>query len=101
RYTRLVSDWSSDVCSSDLRNVMAEAVPVVLIPGLNCSARLYAEQIHALWRLGPVQVADHPRDDRMDAIATRILAAAPPRFAPAEIGRASCRERVRRSRGGA
>jgi pimeloyl-ACP methyl ester carboxylesterase len=55
--------------------------PVVLVPGLNCSARLYADQIPVLWRFGPVQVADHTRDDSMDAIATRILAAAPPRFA--------------------
>src|SRR5215470_15455681 len=39
---------------------MAESLPVVLIPGLNCSARLYAEEIPALWRFGPVQVADHP-----------------------------------------
>src|SRR5262245_31652943 len=64
---------------------MAEAVPVVLIPGLNCSARLYAEQIPALWRFGPVQVADHTRDDSMDAIAARILADAPPRFALAGL----------------
>src|SRR5262245_2965535 len=64
---------------------MAEAGLVVLIPGLNCSARLYAEQIPALWRFGPVQVADHTRDDSMDAIATRILAAAPPRFALAGL----------------
>jgi pimeloyl-ACP methyl ester carboxylesterase len=60
---------------------MAKPLPVVLIPGLNCSARLYAEQIPALWRFGPVQVADHTRDDSMDAIAKHILAAAPPRFA--------------------
>lgn len=37
---------------------MATPLSVVLIPGLNCSARLYAEQIPALWRFGPVQVAD-------------------------------------------
>ena len=64
---------------------MAEPLPVVLIPGLNCSARLYAEQIPALWRFGPVQVADHTRDDSMDAIASRILADAPPRFALAGL----------------
>src|SRR5215467_3437897 len=64
---------------------MAEPLPVVLIPGLNCSARLYAEQIPALWRFGPVQVADHTRDDTMAAIAERILAAAPPRFALAGL----------------
>jgi pimeloyl-ACP methyl ester carboxylesterase len=60
---------------------MREAVPVVLVPGLNCSARLYADQVPALWRFGPVQIADHTRDERMDGIAARILAAAPPRFA--------------------
>ena len=61
------------------------ALPIVLVPGLNCSARLYAEQIPALWRFGPVTVADHTRDDSMAAIARRILAAAPPRFALAGL----------------
>ena len=60
---------------------MTDNLPIVLVPGLNCSARLYAEQIPALWRFGPVTVADHTRDDSMTAIAVRILAAAPPRFA--------------------
>jgi pimeloyl-ACP methyl ester carboxylesterase len=56
-------------------------LPIVLIPGLNCSARLYAGQIPALWRFGPVTVADHTRDASIPAIASRILAAAPPFFA--------------------
>src|ERR1700716_2114097 len=60
---------------------MPEPLPVVLVPGLNCSARLYAEQVPALWRFGPEPVADHTRDDSMDAIAARILTQAPPRFA--------------------
>jgi pimeloyl-ACP methyl ester carboxylesterase len=64
---------------------MAEPLPIVLVPGLNCSARLYADQIPALWRFGPVQVADHTRDSSMDAIAARILAAAPQRFALAGL----------------
>jgi pimeloyl-ACP methyl ester carboxylesterase len=64
---------------------MAEPLPILLIPGLNCSARLYADQIPVLWRFGPVTVADHTRDDSMDAIAARILAAAPPRFALAGL----------------
>ena len=51
------------------------------MPGLNCSARLYAEQIPALWRFGPVTVADHTRDDSMAGIGRRILATAPDRFA--------------------
>ena len=61
------------------------ALPIVLVPGLLCSARLYAEQIPALSRLGPVTVADHTRDDSMAAIARRILADAPPRFALAGL----------------
>jgi pimeloyl-ACP methyl ester carboxylesterase len=62
-----------------------EPLPIVLVPGLTCSARLYAEQIPALWRFGAVTVADHTRDDSMAAIARRILAAAPPRFALAGL----------------
>lgn len=62
-----------------------EELPIVLIPGLTCTARLYADQIPALWQFGPVTVADHRRDDSMAAIARRILAAAPPRFALAGL----------------
>src|ERR1700756_3323454 len=64
---------------------MTEALPIVLIPGLGCSARLYGAQIPALWRFGPLTVADHTRDNSMGAIAQRILAAAPPRFALAGL----------------
>lgn len=53
----------------------------MLIPGLLASARLYAQQIPALWRTGPVTVADHTRDDNMGAMARRILRDAPPHFA--------------------
>lgn len=60
---------------------MSELLPIVLVPGLNCSARLYETQLPALWRIGPVTVANHTLDDSMAAIARRILAAAPPRFA--------------------
>ena len=64
---------------------MAEPLPIVLIPGLNCSARLYVEQTPVLWRFGPVEIADHTRDASMDAIAARILRDAPPRFALAGL----------------
>lgn len=57
------------------------SLPIVLIPGLLCSPRLYAEQLPALWRFGAVTVADHTRDDSVGGIARRLLAAAPPRFA--------------------
>ena len=61
------------------------SLPIVLVPGLMCSARLYAPQIPALWQFGPVVVADHRQDDSMAAIAERILAMAPPRFALAGL----------------
>ncbi|HXZ59343.1 MAG TPA: alpha/beta hydrolase [Steroidobacteraceae bacterium] len=64
---------------------MSEPLPVVLIPGLLASARLFGPQIPELWRHGPVMVADHTRDDSMGAIARRILASAPPRFALAGL----------------
>ena len=60
-------------------------LPILLVPGLNCSPRLYAAQMPALWRFGPVTVVDHTRDDTMAAIAKRILDAAPPRFALAGL----------------
>jgi pimeloyl-ACP methyl ester carboxylesterase len=63
----------------------SEGLPIVLVAGLNCSARLYADQIPVLWQFGPVVVADHRRDDSMAAMARRILAAAPPRFALAGL----------------
>jgi pimeloyl-ACP methyl ester carboxylesterase len=37
--------------------------------------------VPALWRLGPVTIANHIRDDNMGSIARRVLAEAPPRFA--------------------
>jgi pimeloyl-ACP methyl ester carboxylesterase len=60
-------------------------VPTVLVPSLLGSPRLYAEQIPALWRFGPVTVASHYHDDSMAAIAERIVSAAPPRFALAGL----------------
>lgn len=59
---------------------MTANLPILMVPSLNGSARLYAPQIAELWRLGPVTVADHTRDDTMAAIAARILDTAPPRF---------------------
>jgi pimeloyl-ACP methyl ester carboxylesterase len=60
---------------------MHQSVPLLLVPGLASSARIYLPVIPALWRLGPVMAANHIRDDSMPAIARRILSEAPPRFA--------------------
>jgi len=55
--------------------------PIVLIPGLLVSPRYYAPLLPALWQFGSVTIAHHTSDDSMAAIAARIVAAAPPRFA--------------------
>ena len=60
---------------------MDNTMPILLVPGLGGSPRIYAPVAPALWRYGPVTVANHIRDDNMGAIARRILAEAPPRFA--------------------
>jgi len=64
---------------------VSEPLPIVLIPGLLASPRLYAAQIPQLWRFGPVTLADHTRDDSIAAIARRILTTAPQRFALAGL----------------
>ena len=64
---------------------MAGPLPIVLVPGLLTSPRLFSEQLPALWRHGPVTIADNTRDDTIAAIASRILADAPPRFALAGL----------------
>jgi len=68
-----------------MANSSSDPLPPVLVPGLNCSARLYAEQVPALWQFGPVTIADHRRDDSMAALARRILVNAPQRFALAGL----------------
>jgi pimeloyl-ACP methyl ester carboxylesterase len=60
---------------------MTQALPTILVPGLLCSARLFAAQVPDLWRFGSVTIADHRQDDSLDSIAARILEGAPPRFA--------------------
>ena len=60
---------------------MDNSMPILLVPGLVSSPRIYAPVVPDLWQCGPVTVANHIRDDHMALIARRILAEAPPRFA--------------------
>lgn len=60
---------------------MNETLPILLIPGLFATARLYASQIPELWRHGPVTIANHTRHASMAEIARDILASAPAHFA--------------------
>jgi len=58
---------------------------LVLVPGLSCTADLYADQLTGLSGVADLSVADHTRADSMEEIAGGILAAAPPRFALAGL----------------
>jgi pimeloyl-ACP methyl ester carboxylesterase len=64
---------------------MSDPVPILFVPGLACSPRLFAPQVSSLWQFGPVTIADTRRGGGMAEIAQRILAAAPPRFALAGL----------------
>lgn len=56
-------------------------MPILMIPGLNASARAFAAQMETLWRFGPVTIADHRQGGTIREIAEAILLDAPPRFA--------------------
>lgn len=58
---------------------------LVLVPGLNCTSALFASQIEALGRDRDIMVADHTLDETMEAMAARLLAGAPERFALAGL----------------
>lgn len=64
---------------------MTPSIPIVLVPGLGCSPRLFSEQMPALWRFGPVIIADHRRGATMSEIAGSILETAPAHFALAGL----------------
>lgn len=54
---------------------------LVLIPGLNCTPALYAQQWLALAPGRQILVAENTADDTIEAMVERLLAAAPERFA--------------------
>ncbi|WP_370677387.1 alpha/beta fold hydrolase [Pleomorphomonas sp. PLEO] len=59
--------------------------PILLVPGLVCTAEVFAPQAVALWPYGPVTIASTLNGRSMRDIAAAILADAPPRFALAGI----------------
>src|SRR2546427_1471863 len=82
RHTRFDCDWSSDVCSSDLRSrhsLRAYAYDVaVWLRFLDACGK-------TVWEATRDDVSAYHRERRLDEADHRIMA---------EIGRASCRERV-------
>ncbi len=64
---------------------MTEKHSLVLVPGLLCTADLWRDQMIALSDIADITIGDHTQDDNMSAIAERILASAPERFALAGL----------------
>jgi pimeloyl-ACP methyl ester carboxylesterase len=61
------------------------SLPILLVPGLNCTPEIWGPQIIGLWQRGPVTVADTREGATMAEIAASILRSAPPRFVLAGI----------------
>src|SRR3546814_9383954 len=81
-YEMRISDWSSDVCSSDLQVDAGDRLGYRM---LDLKPRVHFEEIKALARrIGA-------RDDQFDRAGAVITDR--PRQRDAQIGRASCRER--------
>lgn len=59
--------------------------PLVLLPGLGSDAVLWARQLDGLADIAEMSVGDTLLDDTLPAMAERVLASAPPRFALAGL----------------
>ena len=75
------------------------ATPLILLPGLLNDARLWHHQARALHPLAEILAGDLTRDASIGAMAERVLAVAPHRFALAglSMGGYVCMEIMRRS----
>src|SRR5206468_9131588 len=94
RHTRSDRDWSSDVCSSDLRAGVGTTPPNVLGAPNPQSSVIMSNTLGAF--LGGTTVGGH---HGFDSVAFSLIT--PPNSGsggescfPSKIGRASCRERV-------
>src|SRR5690606_40106038 len=88
RHTRFSRDWSSDVCSSDLRALDAGCEAVMPLEDMFWGDRygVLSDPFGHRW-----SIATHVRD-----VSPAELEQAMQQFSQHKIGRASCRERVYR-----
>lgn len=59
--------------------------PLMRLPAMGCDGQLWARQIVDLAGLAQVEFGDLSQDDTLSAMAARVLASAPPRFAVAGV----------------
>src|SRR3546814_17990913 len=94
-YEMRISDWSSDVCSSDLAAYLAQRI--IALEGRNRVIRMFLprnselERLRARARQCGIEIA------QADAGIAKLRSSPPEGPDLAEIGRASCRERVGQS----
>src|SRR3546814_18521278 len=96
-----ISDWSSDVCSSDLRKVLEREIdPFLAEPPSDLSTRILTliGDMRAEWRSLDERINslndDLTEHARADEAASRLTSIPGIGVLGAKIGRASCRERV-------
>ncbi|NBR34875.1 MAG: alpha/beta hydrolase, partial [Rhodobacteraceae bacterium] len=56
-------------------------IPLILLPGMMCDARLFGPQLDVLSATRAVHVLPITQHDSVEALASQVLAAAPERFA--------------------
>lgn len=61
------------------------AFPLVLLPAMGCDGQLWARQVIDLGDIVHAELGDLTVDDSLSAMAARVLAHAPPRFAVAGV----------------
>src|SRR5690606_39770221 len=89
RHTRFSRDWSSDVCSSDLRVLDPDNAPIPTQDGYICISANTDAQAHALFdAIGRPELKTDPRYATVSARFQNVREY----FQIRQIGRASCRE---------
>ncbi|MEI6559433.1 MAG: alpha/beta fold hydrolase [Rhodospirillaceae bacterium] len=63
----------------------ADRLPLLFLPGLLCDRALWENQVRHLADVAESEVMDLTQADTVEALATRVLATAPPRFALAAL----------------
>ena len=65
--------------------MIRHAPPLILLPAMGCDGQLWARQVIDLSDVTHPMLGDLTVDDALEAMAARVLAHAPPRFAVAGV----------------
>lgn len=65
--------------------MIRKPIPLVLLPAMGCDGQLWSRQVVDLGDVAHPELGDLTVDDALDAMAARVLAHAPPRFAVAGV----------------